>query len=90
MKVFLSKCPSSNGFEELVIFADSETRANELFAHFWFKIDELPVAFSGDEYEKWKCFGTMAQLHTAQRAGKEGLGTWDELTGWTILAPAWE
>ena len=89
MMVLFKSTPEA-GDEEFVIFADTPERATELFANFWFRRDALPITFGGDEYEKWSLFGTKAELQAAQRLGREGMGTWDEVSGWTILPAIWE
>lgn len=86
MQVHLSRSPVAGGEqEEYVIFGRTAQRAQLLAIIFWQKRDDLPVAWSGDEYEKFTLFGKHEQLLEALRRDQEGLGTFDELSGWTII-----
>lgn len=70
--------------DELVIFAQSRERATAMGLRFLTIVSELPDAWHGDEASRAHKQATLEQLNTVLDDRIEGLGLYDEGSGWTV------
>ena len=70
---------------EVVLFAESQERADLLFLVIEHHLDLLPEGWLGDEWDCWQTFGLVRHQREAEKRRVEGIGIYDSSVGWTIL-----